>query len=109
MTMLTDHGASWIAEPKFAQRATRLRAHYFTLLEQAGRDVQAVELIAAVDRACELQAISEHLRADALRGRAVFDDLVRIERVAVSALRALHLPAPAKPTPTFGSLLRGER
>src|SRR6516165_5662563 len=80
---------------RIAQRATRLRAHYFALLEQTGRDVQSVELIAALDRAAELQAIAEHLRADALRGRAVFDDLVRVERVAASALRALRLPTSA--------------
>src|SRR3974390_3472599 len=82
---------------KIAQRAVRLRAHYFALLEQAGRDMQSIELIAALDRACELQAISEHLRAAALKGRAVFDDLVRVERVTASALRALRLPnAPSK-------------
>jgi len=93
---------------KLAQRATRLRAHYLALLEQAGRDVQSVELIAAVDRACELQAISEHLRADALRGRAVFDDLVRIERVAASALRALRLPnASSKPMSLRERLVSG--
>jgi hypothetical protein len=94
---------------KICQRAVRLRAHYFALLEQAGRDVQSVELIAALDRAAELQAIAEHLRADALRGRAVFDDLVRIERVAASALRALRLPnAASKPMPTLGDLLRAD-
>jgi len=91
---------------KIAQRAVRLRAHYFTLLEQAGRDVQSVELIAAVDRAAELQAISEHLRADALRGRAVFDDLVRVERVAASALRALRLPtAASKQAPSLAQII----
>jgi hypothetical protein len=94
---------------KIGQRATRLRAHYFALLEQAGRDVQSVELIAALDRAAELQAISEHLRADALRGRAVFDDLVRIERVAASALRALRLPsASSAPPPTLAEYLRAK-
>jgi hypothetical protein len=53
---------------------------------QAGRDVQSVELIAAVDRAAELQAISEHLRADALRGRAVFDDLGRLLPLVIRVL-----------------------
>jgi hypothetical protein len=62
------------AFPKAAIHALR-RAHYFAVLEQAGRYVQAVELIAAIDRACELQALAKHLRGAALRGRAV-DDLV---------------------------------
>jgi hypothetical protein len=95
---------------RIAQRATRLRAHYFALLEQTGRDVQSVELIAALDRAAELQAIAEHLRADALRGRAVFDDLVRVERVAASALRALRLPTSAnKQTLTLAEYLACNR
>jgi hypothetical protein len=91
---------------KICQRAKRLRAHYFALLEHAGRDVRSVELVAAVDRACELQAIAEHLRADAMKGRAVFDDLVRIERIAHGALRALRLPSGAsKPTLTLAAYL----
>ena len=68
--------------------------------------MQSIELIAALDRACELQAISEHLRAAALKGRAVFDDLVRVERVTASALRALRLPnAPSKQAPTLAEYL----
>jgi hypothetical protein len=92
---------------KIAQRATRLRATYFAILEQAGRDMGSVELITALDRAAELQAIAESLRAAALRGRAVFDDLVRLERVSAQALRALRLPSAAdKQGPSLSDYLQ---
>jgi hypothetical protein len=71
---------------------------------------QTIELIAAINRAAELQAISEQLRADALRGLPTSpDDLVRLERLSAHALRALHLPtASSKQTPTLGDLLRAD-
>jgi hypothetical protein len=70
--------------------------------------VTSVDLIAAVGRAAELVAISEQLRADVLRGLPVSaDDIVRVERVAASALRALHLPsASSKPAPTLADYLK---
>src|SRR5262249_23579633 len=88
------------------RRARELREHYAAVLAVAGRDVKSVELTAAIGRASELQAISEQVRADALRGLPISpDDLVRIERLSAHALRALRLPSAAsKPRPTLGDL-----
>jgi hypothetical protein len=93
------------------RRARELREYYAAVLAADGRDVSAVELISAILRAAELQAISEHLRADALRGRPVSpDDLVRLERLSAQALRALRLPSgPSKPPLTLGDLLRADQ
>jgi hypothetical protein len=45
-----------------------------------------------------------------MKGRAVYDDLVRVERIAAAALRALHLPAAAsKPAPTLADYLREQQ
>jgi len=93
------------------RRAKELREHYTAMLAAAGRDVTSVELVATISRAAELQAISEQLRAAALRGLPTSpDDLVRIERLSAHALRALHLPPPAasKQAPTLGDLLRAD-
>jgi hypothetical protein len=92
------------------RRARELREYYATVLTASGRDVQSVELAGAISRAAELQAISEQLRADALRGLPTSpDDLVRIERLSTHALRALHLPSAAsKPTPTLADIIGGE-
>jgi hypothetical protein len=86
------------------RRAKELREHYTAAL---GERELTVELLAAISRAAELQAISEQLRADAVRGLPVSpDDLVRIERLTSSALRALCLPrAASKPTPTLAEYL----
>jgi hypothetical protein len=92
------------------RRARELREHYTAALQQAGRDVSSVELISAISRASELQAISEELRASAMRGVPTSpDDLVRLDRLANLALRALRLPsASSKQTPTLGDLLRAD-
>jgi hypothetical protein len=93
------------------RRARELREHYTAVLAAAGRDVESVELIAAIGRASELQAISEQLRADALRGLPTSpDDLVRLERLAAGALRALHLPtAVSKQAPSLSDYLASSR
>jgi len=93
------------------RRAKALRERYTAMLVAAGRDVRSVELIAAISRAAELQAISEQLRADALRGLPVSaDDLVRIERLSAAALRALHLPAAAsKQAPSLADYLEQQQ
>jgi len=93
---------------RVGRRARELREHYTAVL--SSRE-QTIELIAAISRASELQAISEQLRADALRGLPTSpDDLVRIERLAASALRALHLPSgSSKPEPTVDQYLNGSR
>jgi hypothetical protein len=88
------------------RRARELREHYTAAL--SGRE-QTIELVAAISRAAELQAISEQLRADALRGLPTSpDDLVRIERLSAHALRALHLPTGSvKPLPLRERLIVG--
>jgi hypothetical protein len=80
-----------------AGRSSReLREHYTALLNATGRDVSSIELASAISRAAELQAISEQLRANALRGLPTSpDDLVRIERLSAHALRTLRLPSSA--------------
>jgi hypothetical protein len=90
------------------RRAKELREHYAAVLSE--REM-TVELVAAISRAAELQAISEQLRANAVRGLPVSpDDLVRIERLSAAALRALHLPTSAnKQTPTLAEYLASTR
>jgi hypothetical protein len=91
------------------RRARELREHYAAVLTTAGRDVSLIELAGAISRAAELQAISEQLRADALRGLPTSpDDLVRIERLSAHALRALRLPTGStKPLPLRERLAGG--
>jgi hypothetical protein len=50
-------------------------------------------LLAAVERAAELQALAEQARGRALRAEATvtLDDVVRLNRLAEQALRRLHL------------------
>ena len=68
------------------RRAVELREHYTAVLAADGRDVTALELTSAISRAAELTAISEQLRANALRGLPTSpDDLVRIERLSANA------------------------
>lgn len=56
------------------------------------------EVARAVQRAAELTALSEDLRQRVLRREPVApDDLVRCERLAQSAVRALRLPARTEP------------
>jgi hypothetical protein len=73
----------------------------------AGREL-SVELVAAIDKAAELVALTEDMRALALRGVEVnADDLVRMQRLADASVRRLNLPSAAsKPMPTLGDLLR---
>ena len=84
-----------------ARRARELRDHYTAVLAAAGRDVSSIELAGAISKAAELGAITEGLRAAALRGAPVLaDDLVRLERLSANALRSLRLPtAASKPEP----------
>jgi hypothetical protein len=91
------------------RRARELREYYAAVLTAAGRDVSLIELAGAISRAAELQAISEQLRADALRGLPTSpDDLVRIERLSAHALRALRLPTGlTKPLPLRERLAGG--
>jgi hypothetical protein len=57
-----------------------------------GKDASDPLLQAAIVRAAELRAVAEDLRSQVLRGESVSaDDLVRCERLAAAAERALHL------------------
>jgi hypothetical protein len=93
---------------RVGRRAGELREHFTALLDAAGRDVSAVELASAISRAAELQAISEQLRADALRGLPISpDDLVRLERLSAQAVRWLRLSnAVSKPAPSLAEYLQ---
>jgi hypothetical protein len=101
------------ARTRAGRRARELREYFTAILAGAGRDVSAVELASAVSRAAELQAISESMRADAVRGLPISaDDLVRIERLSAQATRWLRLPTAAaskNATPTLAEYLAGTR
>jgi hypothetical protein len=84
-----------------AKRARTMFAYFRELLSNRGVDV---ELEAAIARAAELLALAEQLRADMLRGKLISpDDLVRVERLADTSVRRLHLP-PRAATPAPLSL-----
>jgi hypothetical protein len=69
-----------------------------------------VELVAAIGKAAELILISEDMRARMLRGApdVCADDLVRVERLSATALRALRLPSASSKnaTPTLDAIIR---
>src|SRR5262245_52411317 len=97
-------GRRWVV-----RRSKELRQHFTAKL---GDREMTVELAAQVAKASELLALAEEMRSRMLRGApdVCADDLVRVQRLADASLRALRLTAaPAKPAPTLGSLLRGER
>jgi hypothetical protein len=78
-----------------ARRARELQATYS---EQAGGELTA-DLAARIRRAAELTALAEAKRAQLMRGdegAASLDDLVRLERAAVAAVRALRIDDRAK-------------
>jgi hypothetical protein len=80
---------------RVGRRARELREHYTAVLTAAGREM-SIELVAAVNRASELCALVEDMRARALRGVDVnADDLVRMQRLADASVRKLALPSAA--------------
>jgi hypothetical protein len=86
------------------RRAKELAALFSERLGDASRDAT---LQIAIGRAAELVAYAESLRARALRGEDVPpDDVVRTERLANLAMRALHLDRAAAPRgPTLAEYL----
>jgi hypothetical protein len=76
--------------------------------QRLGADADDPLLAANVERAAELVALSELLRAKALSGQAPADDVVRTTRLADQAVRRLQLERRvAKPAgPTLMDILR---
>jgi hypothetical protein len=65
-----------------------------TFRERLGLDADAdLLLLAAVERAAQLQALAEEAAARALRAdpNVAYDDVVRLSRLAEHAVRRLHL------------------
>jgi hypothetical protein len=82
------------------KRTRELREHYRAALVSAGREL-TVDLAMKVDKAAELMALCESMRANMLRGvgDVCADDMVRMQRLADASVRQLGLQAaPAKPT-----------
>jgi hypothetical protein len=66
----------------------------------------------AIERAAQLQALAEEARARALRGdpKVTLDDVVRLNRLAEHAVRALRLDRHhMAQAPTLTELLAAER
>src|SRR5262245_37033253 len=72
-----------------ARRTKRLVAEYLAAL--GDREAAGAAMLATVKRAAELVTVAELTRIRAMRGDAVLDDLVRIERLAELAVRRLGL------------------
>jgi hypothetical protein len=92
-----------------ARRAKALREYFTSALTAAGREL-SIELAAAVTKAAELVALAEDMRAKMLRGAAdvCADDLVRVTRLADTAVRRLALPSgSSKPEPSVDQYLSG--
>lgn len=93
-----------------ARRAKALREYFTAALAASGREL-SVDFVAGISKTVELIALTEDLRARALRGADISaDDLVRMQRLADVSVRRLHLPtASIKQAPTLGLLLRSEQ
>jgi hypothetical protein len=93
---------------RVGKRARELSQYFTAAIVASGREL-TVDLTERVMKASELTALAETMRAKMLRGEAdvCADDLVRVTRLADTAVRRLALPSAAsKPTPTLGDLLR---
>jgi len=85
----------WYPRYPFDRRSRigrRSDALFKSFTQQLGSDVPP-ELAVKITAACELTALAEQYRAAFVRGEATvpLDDLVRLERLAHAAVRALHL------------------
>src|SRR5262245_27282693 len=79
------------------RRTRQLREHYTATLRVNGREL-SLDAVAEIARAAELGAIAESLRQRFLHGQRVSPNhLVRCERLAAAAKRALLRSTPAKP------------
>jgi len=85
-------GRRWIN-----RRARQLQSLYTATLRVNGREL-SLDTVAEIARAAELGAIAEDMRQRLLRGQRVSPNhLVRCERLAAAAKRALLRSTPAKP------------
>jgi hypothetical protein len=89
------------------RRVTQLTA---TFRARIGLDANPDPLLlAAIERAAQLQALAEAARARALRAdpKVTLDDVVRLNRLAEHAVRSLRLDRHnTKQAPSLGALLR---
>ena len=96
---------------RVGKRARELSQHFTAAISASGREL-SVELVVAIDKASELVALAEDLRARMLRAEpgANADDLVRLQRLADASVRRLNLPTSAnKQTPTLAEYLASTR
>jgi hypothetical protein len=87
----------------------RIKELTLTFRERLGLDADADPLlVAAVERAAQLQALAEQAAARALRAdpKVAYDDVVRLSRLADHAVRRLHLDRHnTKQAPTLSAYL----
>lgn len=96
---------------RVGSRARLLSQHFSEAITASGREL-SVELVVAIDKAGELVALAEDLRARMLRAEpgANADDLVRLQRLADASVRRLSLPTSAnKRTPSLAEYLATAR
>src|SRR5262245_17092092 len=92
---------------RVGKRARELSQHFTAALVGSGREL-TVDLTERVMKASELTALAEDMRAKMLRGEAdvCADDLVRVTRLADTAVRRLNLPsADSKAAPSLAEYL----
>jgi hypothetical protein len=88
------------ARRKVARRSVQLARHYAGLLEKAGRDTAAPEMLVAIMAAGELIALVEDARAKMLRGDHVpLDSFTALQRLADQSVARLGLLPSRTPAP----------
>jgi hypothetical protein len=88
------------------KRARELSQVFTEVVVASSREL-GVELIVAIDKAAELTALAEDLRARMLRAdpAANADDVVRLQRLADASVRRLNLSSAAKKQPSLADYL----
>jgi hypothetical protein len=86
----------------------RIKELTATFCERLNLDANADPLLlAAIDRAAQLQALAEQAAARALRAdpKVAYDDVVRLSRLADHAVRRLHLDRHGTKQPSLSEYL----
>ena len=91
------------------RRIRELEALFLRTFESAGVALTPMRRM-RVAEAAQLKALAEKARGDTLRGGAgSLDDVVRIERRADAAVRAIGLPSDTPRQPTLAEVFAGPR
>jgi hypothetical protein len=91
------------------RRIRELETLFLSTFEIAGVALTPMRRM-RIAEAAQLKALAEKARGDTLRGGAgSLDDVVRIERRADAAVRAIGLPSDAPRQPTLAEVLAGPR